>query len=117
MNRWAICLFINLFVCLATNSFSQQAADSLKVCNVPAKNVTGRLTYIAPAYNVSPNAEKGKPSIRAHTLPSNYYYNNLGFFCSKELQLEKVTKIPFRFRLGSVQYTDQMEGKNRAYKF
>jgi hypothetical protein len=41
----------------------------------------------------------------------NYYTQNFGFFCKQELQLEKLTKIPFRFRLGSVQQCDWMEGK------
>lgn len=44
-------------------------------------------------------------------IPSNYYAANLGFVCKKELQLEKMTKIPFRFRLGSLAYCDQLEGK------
>ncbi len=44
-------------------------------------------------------------------LPQNFYTQNLGFFCKKELQLEKATKIPFKFRLGSVQQCDWMEGK------
>lgn len=47
-------------------------------------------------------------------LPSNYYAANLGFFCKKELQLEKITSIPFKFRLGSVQQCDWLEGKNVA---
>ena len=47
-------------------------------------------------------------------LSPGYYTQNFGFFCKKELQLEKVTKIPFKFRLGSVQQCDWMEGKAGA---
>lgn len=44
-------------------------------------------------------------------LPANYAYNKLGFFCKKEILLEKITKIPFRFRLGSVAECNYLEGK------
>ena len=42
------------------------------------------------------------------------YYNQLGFMCRQELKLEKATKTSFRFRLGSVDYTDRMEGKTKT---
>jgi hypothetical protein len=51
------------------------------------------------------------PPLPMHVLPANYYYSNLGFFCKKELQIEKSTKILLRFRLGSIDYCNKMEGK------
>ena len=33
-------------------------------------------------------------------IPADYYTSNIGFFCKKELQLEKITRLPFKFRLG-----------------
>jgi hypothetical protein len=49
-------------------------------------------------------------------IAPSYYTQNFGFFCKKELQLEKITKIPFKFRLGSVQQCDWLEGKPNAVK-
>ena len=46
-------------------------------------------------------------------LTSNYYTTNIGFFCKKEIGLEKTIKFPVKFRLGSVPYCDAMEGKTK----
>jgi hypothetical protein len=60
--------------------------------------------------NMPPNgSDLPKP-----VISGNFYTQNFGFFCKKELQLEKITKVPFKFRLGSVQQVDWMEGKTGA---
>lgn len=44
-------------------------------------------------------------------VAGNFYVTQLGFFCKQEIKLEKITKIPFKFRLGSVESCDRLEGK------
>ena len=44
-------------------------------------------------------------------ISPSLYTSQLGFFCKKELQLEKITATPFRFRLGSLDYVDYLEHK------
>jgi hypothetical protein len=45
-------------------------------------------------------------------IPSDLYYCQSGFFCKREWQLEKATHIPFRFRIGSLDDCNKLEGKH-----
>ncbi len=51
-----------------------------------------------------------------YVISQSNYSKDLGFFCKKELQLDKFTPIPFRFRLGSMEYVNYLEQKPNAIK-
>ena len=48
---------------------------------------------------------------RPFLISENHFILNFGFFCRKELQFEKQTKLPLRFRLGSLEYCNYLEAK------
>ena len=68
----------------------------------PLKPLSARVLSIQqPAGDVAPK----------QLLAPGFYVSHLSFFCRQEIKFEKITKVPFRFRLGSVEDCDRMEGK------
>ncbi len=49
--------------------------------------------------------------IGASIITDDYFVRDFGFFCRKELQFEKQTRVPLRFRLGSLEYCNYLEAK------
>jgi hypothetical protein len=45
-------------------------------------------------------------------IAPNYYSTKTGFFCNTERSMEKRTKLAVKFRLGSVEQTQKLEGYN-----
>ena len=58
-------------------------------------------------------------SLKIIPLQPGFYIQNLSFFCRQEIKLQKITLVPIRFRLGSLEYTNYLEGKpnSRNAKF
>lgn len=84
-----ICLFLNLSLMTAAGLHAQFSGPRL------SQKTTDSLKQVP-----------------LRVIPSSFYADHLGFFCRKELQIEKATKLPVRFRLGSLEYTDHLEGKH-----
>ncbi len=99
---------ICLFVILSLMMMLSIKAQSKYVIETSMVSLKIQLSIIPSTYQQKLDSLKSAP---VKILPPDHYVKGLGFFCKKELQLEKATKIPFRFRLGSVEYTDQLEGK------
>lgn len=95
-----ILIFCMIFV--ENDTFSQQ---------ISLKDTTSKASAKLLPLHFSPIS--GSP-YTMKPVAGNFYVKNLGFFCRQELKLEAVTKIPFRFRIGSVNYCDWMEGKKNA---
>jgi hypothetical protein len=45
------------------------------------------------------------------TLKKDDYVTNLAFFCRQEWKLEKALRVPLRFRVGSLEHCNLLEGK------
>jgi hypothetical protein len=51
------------------------------------------------------------PAMEAAYMGSGSYYGQLGFFCKRELDIQKATHLPVFFRLGSLESCNKLEGK------
>jgi hypothetical protein len=59
-------------------------------------------------------SDSTKSGISLRVLPQNFYNQQLSFFCKKEVQLQKLTSLPFYFRIGLKEHVDYLEKKPNA---
>jgi hypothetical protein len=79
--------------------------------------VTAQVAVTLPLAKMPDSISVSLPfTLPTNTISSDYYKKQLGFFCLKELQVEKALKVPLKFRLGGMEYCNYLEGKNRQYR-
>lgn len=66
--------------------------------------------------HLQPKVDSTERKISISPLPQNFYKQKMGYFCKKELQLQKAIYLPVFFRLGSKEYVDYLERKPNAIK-
>lgn len=52
------------------------------------------------------------PKVSSPVGPRDYYQQCFGYFCKREWNWEKQTKVPVKLRLGSYQEAQRIEGKH-----
>jgi hypothetical protein len=113
MNYWnKICGFGTIFFLSALFSSAQKLNN---IRYEPSSLFASRLLpgNTFPLFSLKEDTTllKSKAPAPITIISQNYYTQHFGFFCKKELALEKATKIPLRFRLGSLQHCNYLEGK------
>jgi hypothetical protein len=73
-------------------------------------------TKAASQLILKPSADTVEKKFLFRLLPQNFYNQNPGYFCKKEVQLQKLTTLPIYVRLGSKEYVDYLERKPNAIK-
>ena len=94
-----LAITVKLLLCV-TITQAQTACDSVK------RNTVKSIPFFSNIILI-------KPPVYQNQVTGNFYSTQLPFFCNKELQLQKATGFPVKFRLGSVEDCDKLEGKNR----
>lgn len=51
------------------------------------------------------------PKAVAPVGPRDYYNQEFGYFCKREWRFEQQTRVPLKFRLGTYQEAQRIEGK------
>ena len=90
---------------LALQDFNKISASQFSISKSSEKKYV-----IAPTLPV----KREYMPIHGQNIPVDNYTRNFGFFCKEELQLQKRSGLNFSLRLGTLDYCNMLEGKNKA---
>jgi len=69
--------------------------------------------HITAAQSALFPAKDTLPFTHIKTVPPQFYTQHLPFFCQKERQLQRATRLPLFIRLGTKEYVDYLEQKTK----
>jgi hypothetical protein len=109
-----LCSFLVVFLLIFSGDIFGQQKSILLIPQTPLLSTRKEVVVFKPKFSITQvikaNDCTGMNKYRLLNLPTaSYYPNSLGFVCKKELQLDKITAVPLRFRLGSLDYVNYME--------
>jgi len=110
--------FIVVLILLVTNWLTGVGQTLTPKILLKSTSINGKKVNPSPLSELSSHsAPRFRPTSHItpeptyNTLSPDYYTKCLGFFCRVELQVEKKINIPLRFRVGSLDYLNKLEGK------
>lgn len=103
-------LLLLILLCCATNMlFAQNNYFPLEHYEIKPLKIN-TLLPIGKAQTFSMNTTSVMNNNKSWNV-SAYNYDDLAIFCKLEVKMEKASGIPVKFRLGEVNYVEQLEGK------
>ena len=108
------------FLCGGVTIGWSQAQLTFENSDAPIPEITSNFPAFSSTLSsftktaVIPDLQLVPPSTSCMLAPKAYNYHLLGAFCKLDVQLEKVVQMPVKFRLGTVNYVDKLEGKSKG---
>ena len=105
-------LFKSFLICWLL-MFSKGAQSQKKISDFLELSKKNEYLRIFKTSSFPTDGQPKSPIIYTRTsiISPGLYASCLGVICKTELKMDKVTPMPFRFRLGSLEYVNWMEGK------
>jgi len=100
-------LTANLHIYPALSDYKPSASRTAPAF-IPYSGFTAKPSSFTSPYS---NHYSETKSSQGMLIPRNLCTQQLAFFCRQELRFEKLSKVPLRFRMGSLEECNKLEGK------
>ena len=99
------------FVFALATAFAAQGQVGLQLPSPTAPRFDFARSPAVPLAQLPISSSLAPATPQLPRTPAAYRYQDLAFFCRVEVKLEQAATLPVKFRLGSVNYVDRLEGK------